>query len=123
VDPYDPDIQRIRQVTDTETDGDFRSPVLQRSGGDDGLLLISIFEDPDSRHQLHGYRPQGSLDILYGDVNKDGVVDLEDVIIIQKMLIKLQQMDITGKSRADVTRTGRIDPADVIYILKTLENQ
>jgi hypothetical protein len=123
VDPYDPDIQRIRQVTDTETDGDFRSPTLQQSGVDDGLLLTGIFEDPNGSHQLHGYRPEGSLDILYGDVNDDGVVDLEDAIIIQKMLIKLHQMDITGKSRADVTRTGTIDPADVIYILKTLENK
>jgi hypothetical protein len=32
-------------------------------------------------------------------------------------------MDITGKSRADVTRTGRIDPTDVIYILKIISNE
>jgi hypothetical protein len=38
-------------------------------------------------------------------------------------VVESYDMDITGKSRTDVTRTGTIDPADVIYILRVLSNK
>ncbi|MBN2060195.1 MAG: carboxypeptidase regulatory-like domain-containing protein [Deltaproteobacteria bacterium] len=118
MDISDHEIRSITKLTDME--GDFRAPALQASGP--GIIhLMSLYEAPDGVNQLHGYPLTGL--IRYGDINDDGVLNLADCIIILKILVSDGPVEIPGKALADVTRTGTIDPADAVYILRNLASE
>lgn len=55
-------------------------------------------------------------DVLMGDVNFDGVVDMRDVLIIQRAYSKLFELTEEEKKVADVTRDGIVDLYDIVRI-------
>ncbi len=64
-------------------------------------------------------RPQG-LNIPWGDINRDGMVNLLDFITVLKVLAGNAPSELPGKSLADINATGRIDLGDALYILRVL---
>ena len=59
-------------------------------------------------------------DILYGDVDDSGVVDIMDVIAINKSLLGGLSLSDTGRKAADVDRNDAIDTTDALNILKAV---
>ncbi len=55
----------------------------------------------------------------YGDVNTDGVVDILDVIALNKSLLAGAQISEQGTLNADVNKSGTPDSADSLMILKS----
>jgi hypothetical protein len=116
-DATDETIKTTAPVT-TIAAGDFRSPALHQTDG--ALELTAILQQADGVNQIHIYRLAGLMNPFFGDINLDGIVDLQDFIIVLRILIKDGPVDIPGKSRADVNQSGKIDLGDAIYILRVL---
>ncbi len=57
-------------------------------------------------------------DLLYGDVNEDGSVDILDVIKLNKVLLAGEELSETGRTLADVDLDGTPSAADSLNILK-----
>lgn len=53
-----------------------------------------------------------TLDILYGDVNEDGEINLQDVIEISKFIAGQIELTDAQKQKADIDQDGVIDTAD-----------
>ena len=60
-------------------------------------------------------------DILYGDANDDGKVDMKDVLAIRKVLAGIQ-MKVENEVNADANADGKLDMKDVLAIRKYLAN-
>ena len=58
------------------------------------------------------------LDVLIGDVNMDGVVDVTDVILIQKVAVSVLTIDDVQTFAADVNGDGEINVLDSTLIQK-----
>ena len=57
-------------------------------------------------------------ELVYGDVNNDGAVDVMDVISLNKFLLGSSKLDDAAQKRADVDINGTIDSDDSLNILK-----
>ena len=55
---------------------------------------------------------------LYGDVNYNGKIDIDDATLIQKASIDLVELTDTQKAIADVNADGRISILDVTCVQK-----
>ncbi len=62
--------------------------------------------------------PTGTQEGLCGDVNKDGEVDILDVIMLNKFLLGSVKLDNVAQKNADVDSNEEIDPTDSLNILK-----
>ena len=58
--------------------------------------------------------------ILYGDADESGVLDIMDVIAINKSLLGGLTLSDQGKTNSDVDRNGAIDTTDALNILKAV---
>jgi len=67
-------------------------------------------------------KPQPSADVKYGDVNKDGSIDIMDVIAINKFLLGVKQLDDAEQKNADVNLDETINSTDSLNILKFVLN-
>lgn len=56
--------------------------------------------------------------VKYGDVFEDGVVDMQDVLFVQKHVAKLLVLSDNPALAADVDANSKIDMSDVLYIQK-----
>lgn len=72
--------------------------------------------DPSDNPTIPSTEPDG--DILYGDVNDDGEVDILDVIMLNKFLLGAASLDDAARKRADVDVNKDIDSTDSLIILK-----
>ena len=59
-------------------------------------------------------------DILYGDADDDGKVDIMDVIALNKSLLGSYTLTPQGKINADVDRNDLIDTTDALNVLKAV---
>ena len=55
---------------------------------------------------------------VYGDINVDGVVDIMDVIAINKFLLGARTLEGTALANADVDLNKTLDTNDAMNILK-----
>ena len=86
------------------------------------LVWVSSFvedEAPDpSGKQGETNPPSG--DVLYGDCDVDGDVDIMDVIAINKAILGSLTLSAQGKINADVDINNAIDTTDALNILKNV---
>ncbi|MBU0969412.1 MAG: carboxypeptidase regulatory-like domain-containing protein [Proteobacteria bacterium] len=114
------DDETLKAVTKlAASGGDFRQPAFTLDTTDGALELTAMLQKTDGINQLHAYRLSGAL-FPWGDINNDGLVDLQDFIIILRILVNGGPLELPGTDWADVNRNGKIDPGDVIYILRIL---
>ncbi len=57
-------------------------------------------------------------DLLYGDVNCDGIINIADVIALNKSLLGDQTVSPEGQANGDVDNNGTLEAADSLNILK-----
>ncbi|MBR2085901.1 MAG: glycoside hydrolase family 9 protein, partial [Oscillospiraceae bacterium] len=58
--------------------------------------------------------------VKYGDVNCDKVVDIMDVIAMNKHLLGVAKLEDKGLANADVDGNDKVDSSDSLYILKAV---
>ncbi len=54
---------------------------------------------------------------LPGDVNDDGLLNQDDIDLLKNYIIGKTTLDPDARSRADANKDGKIDVADIIYII------
>ena len=59
-----------------------------------------------------------ATDVLYGDVNDDGEVTVEDAVLVLRDVVGLESLGLSARRRADVSYNRRIDVGDAVLILK-----
>ena len=59
-------------------------------------------------------------EIILGDVNGDGKIDIDDVTLIQKYIANMQSFTEEQQKTADVTNDGKINIDDVTFIQKQI---
>ncbi len=60
----------------------------------------------------------GSRSINYGDINNDGVVNIQDAVLVMKHVLGIETLDENQKMAADVNGDGAINIRDVYYIMQ-----
>ncbi|MDE6731011.1 MAG: cellulase family glycosylhydrolase, partial [Oscillospiraceae bacterium] len=58
--------------------------------------------------------------ILWGDANCDGNVDISDVVLMNRVYVGVDQVSDEGLQNADVDQSGKIELADSMNVLKLL---
>ena len=59
-------------------------------------------------------------EIVVGDVNLDGELGVADLVMLQKYVLGVGQIDAEAAKEADVCNDGRIDIFDVVELRKLL---
>lgn len=91
-----------------------KSNYLFRRGYIQGIVLIILA-------LLFLLVASATADSVKGDINSDGVVNINDVVMVMKHVLNVQDPPLTAvqRSAADVNSDGIIDVRDVIEIMKT----
>ena len=55
-----------------------------------------------------------------GDVNLDGVVDIRDVVLVQRYILGIGELSSDEFVRADTNMDGILDIRDLLFIIKVL---
>lgn len=69
--------------------------------------------------KVYGVDPSGEEEILYGDVNTDGVIDAIDLGLLKKYLLSMDEDTISIKN-ADLNQDGFVDAIDFAQLKKIL---
>lgn len=67
-----------------------------------------------------GYNPNTVITVMVGDTDQNGVVNLADVLSIQKHLARVKLISTAGLLSADINDDGEVNVADVLYIMQYL---
>ncbi|MDE5769085.1 MAG: leucine-rich repeat protein [Oscillospiraceae bacterium] len=59
-------------------------------------------------------------EILWGDANHDGTVDISDVVLMNRVYVGVDQVTTQGLTNADVDQSGKIELSDSMNVLKLL---
>jgi chitodextrinase len=92
------------------------------SQGEEGVT-IQIDSDGDGEFEqtiTTGETFTGTEITQEGDVNRDGVIDLADIVLIARFLTGSEVLDTSQQTRADVDNDGDIDLFDIIKIARFL---
>jgi hypothetical protein len=105
------------------------------SATDDEGNPVTIFEGADTYYTFQKYSgtgnilissieftPAGGSEMLLGDANDDGVVDVADVVAIVNYILE-QPSDTFSLGAADVNGDQVIDAADVVAVVNIILNQ
>lgn len=61
--------------------------------------------------------------VLYGDTTGDGLIDIRDLLVIQKHLVKAKMLNGVYNTASDLNRDGNIDIRDLLLVQKYLVGQ
>ncbi|MDE5885448.1 MAG: cellulase family glycosylhydrolase [Oscillospiraceae bacterium] len=61
-----------------------------------------------------------NTDVLWGDANEDGEVDIADVVKMNRVYVGVDEVTAQGLKNADVDLSGKIELADSMNVLKLL---
>ncbi|MDQ2085783.1 glycoside hydrolase family 9 protein [Herbivorax sp. ANBcel31] len=90
---------------------------------DEGVLLWG--EEPPGGETTPDPEPTPEPDILYGDLNGDGVVDSSDYILLSRIVLEIPVPEDVDLEVADLNGDGIIDSTDTVilsrYILEIID--
>ncbi len=58
--------------------------------------------------------------VVYGDISGDGTINIKDLLLVQKYLLKSQNLTEANKEAADVSKDGSVTIKDLLLIQKYL---
>lgn len=87
---------------ETATDEDYNNMILEFLSAQDNL-------EPAERPEIN---------LVLGDINSDGAINLEDAILTQKCTLSLIELSEDQRLCADVNEDGNVDILDSIFITK-----
>ncbi len=75
------------------------------------LVLVIVF----SSMTVFSY---GRNNIFYGDINNDGVINVQDAVLVMKHVLGIEFLDDEQQRAADVNGDGAVNTRDVYYIMQ-----
>ncbi len=87
----------------------------------DILMALGVMAElyPDLEPTIQ-YGEEAPTDILYGDTEVDGDVDIMDVIHLSQSFMGAAELTAAGAANADVDLSGTVTPSDTMYIAQSL---
>ncbi|MDE6730718.1 MAG: endo-1,4-beta-xylanase [Oscillospiraceae bacterium] len=76
--------------------------------------------DPENSENSENSDTTDEKQILWGDANEDGEVDIADVVRMNRVYVGVDQVSVQGLLNADVDQSGKIELADSMNVLKFL---
>ena len=61
--------------------------------------------------------------IVHGDITKDGLVNIFDIMKIKRKVIGLVELDVDTSMAADITKDGNVNIMDVMKMLRMVNNE
>ncbi|MDE7121110.1 MAG: leucine-rich repeat protein, partial [Oscillospiraceae bacterium] len=58
--------------------------------------------------------------VLWGDANRDGVTDISDVVLMNRVYVGVDEISAEGLQNADVDQSGKIELSDSMNVLRLL---
>ncbi len=58
--------------------------------------------------------------VMFGDINKDSVMDAIDLLMVRRNLLGITDLDSSASQAADVNRDGKVDAIDLLLVRKSL---
>lgn len=95
------------------------------TGGNEASVTLNL--EPNTTYYIKVWDPEGTSgtynvvlaeQMLFGDTNLDGVVNIKDATLIQKYIAKLADIEGMQNILADVTEDGKINIKDATAIQK-----
>ena len=83
----------------------------------DAYIKAAATDPTESTKPTEATDPAAKVSV-YGDVNGDDEVNIMDVIAFNKFLLGVNQLDAQAQANCDVDKSGKIDSADGLNILK-----
>ncbi|MBD5142184.1 MAG: glycoside hydrolase [Ruminococcus sp.] len=74
--------------------------------------------EPDTKPDTTNNTTNTTDDILYGDIDNNGSVDILDIIVINKTILGQRIMTADEAKRADVVVDGKVTPTDSLAIMR-----
>lgn len=80
--------------------------------------LITAKPDKDGIYEIVGLIHDESPDQALGDINNDGNIDVQDVVLAMRYVLVLENFSEVQKKAADVNLDGEIDIRDITLIMR-----
>ncbi|MDD5923514.1 MAG: CehA/McbA family metallohydrolase [Clostridia bacterium] len=88
-----------------------------------GLSSITVDTSAAEPVYLHRLRVRNRSEIVFlGDPNLDGKVNMEDVVLLQRVIAELEDLPLGRDANADTTFDGKVNMEDVVSIQKYIAN-
>ena len=97
------------------TSGETVPAQIVKESNEVDVTSISGFENQALTGEIT-FVKSAAPEILYGDVDGNGVVDIDDATAVQFHLAKVKTLDTDALTRADVDHSGVVDVDDVTRI-------
>jgi len=107
-----------------ETEGIFCTlEFLVKAEGDTALVVSGLELFDEEGALIPSTAENGTftaIDVVFGDVNEDGVVDVGDAILVLRSIVGLTTLNARQIKAADVNGDGVVDVGDAILILRRI---
>lgn len=107
----------VFSVADTAAPGDYAIQVIPRSCTDENVEDVTLTP-------VNGVVTV--VDVVYGDVNGDGKIDMKDVVLLRKYIVNYdydtESSSVAVELGADANGDGKIDMKDVVLLRKYIVN-
>ena len=114
--PTEPDTTEPTPTEPTPTEPDTTEPDTTEPTPTEPDTTEPTPTEPDTTEPA----PTESGDVLYGDADEDGKVDIMDVILLNKSILGSATLGAQGKINSDVDRNDAIDTTDALNVLKAV---
>ncbi len=115
-DTYNPVIEVKMSITGFPQDGSlFKWRLKEDIWSDDGELVY-----PGQWSSYMTFTSRKPDVELYGDVNKDGLVNIQDALLVMRYVLVLEELDAAQRASADVNEDGVVDVRDVTLIMQKI---
>ena len=92
---------------DTESIGLYSVEVTSETGISKKIPVVNLIEVLDS-------------DVIKGDINSDGTVDISDLVILEKYILCSEKITEKQFSIADINNDGSVDSFDMVLLRQTI---
>ncbi len=103
---------------DSAKSGESFSVELKSAGSETVIDIVVTGDELSKAYQVTVYRSEFREPIVLGDVNFDGVIDVQDMTLVVQQILSLTTLNEDQKTAADVNQDKEIDVHDAALIMQ-----
>ena len=91
-------------------------PVLSPNNSIDYYILATNSNGKSISHPNAGWHTFETKSFIYGDLNSDGIININDIVLLINIILAIDDFDIAG----DLNNDGVINVIDVVQIVSII---